>query len=231
MQAHWGIHSNEQKPESQAIWDKCVVDAISSIFDEGGVVASASSETDLRPKLYDQISGKSILVDTGASKSCWPRTDFPHAPIDPFKALKAVNDSHIPTYGVQTIKIQPSKFFTFSHDFILANLSQPVIGWDYLAAAKLNVVWKGQKCFLMKGSQIKAQLHMAKVDTSILSLAPITTDTSKQTLPTVPTKYKNIIDKYPNLQISQNFISISNYLRTKWFIQLRQTIVNRVGQN
>ena len=124
-------------------------EAIASIVDEG-VVSSAAQNTDLRPKLFDFISGRRILIDSGASRSIWPVSDYPGRSPDPFTALRAVNNSTIPTYGLQSIKIQPSNSYCFTHKFILSPISEPVLGWDYLAAAKLDIAWQGPHCFLMK---------------------------------------------------------------------------------
>ena len=168
MQAHWGKHHFK----TQKQWNHNVAKAVASILDED-VVSEITSNSDVRPKLVDKLSGKHILIDTGASRSVWSRLDFPDCPIDPFKALKAVNSSTISTFGLKTIKIQVSDDYAFSHDFVLADLSQAVLGWDYLAAAKLNVVWNGNKCYLMKGDKIKAQLRMSNTSSEILSLAPI----------------------------------------------------------
>ena len=118
-QAHWGTYLNGHKPKIQQKWDRGVARAIASIIDEG-VSAATTDKSDLRPKLFDQASGRTLLVDTGASRSVWPRADFPDDPIDPFKSLKAVNNSTIPTYGTRTIKVQPSKNYVFSHSFLLA---------------------------------------------------------------------------------------------------------------
>ena len=110
---------------------KQVARAVASILDEG-IASAASNNTDLRPKLIDQISGRSILIDSGASLSIWPVADYPGKSPDPFRALKAVNDSTIQTFGVQKIEIQASSDFKFEHEFILASIDEVIVGWDYL---------------------------------------------------------------------------------------------------
>ena len=90
MQAHWGSYLKGQKPAVQSKWDLNVAQAVASIVDEG--VVASSDVTDLRPKIVDKLSGRSILIDSGASRSVWPKSDFPQCAKDPFKALKAVNN-------------------------------------------------------------------------------------------------------------------------------------------
>ena len=108
-------------------WDNIVADAVAAIVDEG-IYASTEVEQDSRAKLRDQSSGRTLLLDSGASKSVWPRSDFPSAQPDQFKALKAVNNTVIKTFGEQVIKVQVSKTFTFTHTFTLAEIKQPIAG-------------------------------------------------------------------------------------------------------
>ena len=183
------------KTDIQHKWDSAVAEAVASIVDEG-VISGVDENKDIRPKLFDKISGRYLLVDSGASKSIWPVSDFPQSPPDEFRALRAVNNSTIKTFGSRTIKIQPSKNFAFSHTFILAQVSEVVLGWDWLAAAQLDIAWNNNKCFLTKGQVIKAPLKMMQTTPHILNLAPIDVQPVQQT---VPTKYMQILDKYPNL--------------------------------
>ena len=66
MQAQWGKH--QHKPDTQIKWDNMVVQSVAAILDEG-IQIDALSSGYKRPKMVDQISGRSILVDSGASKS------------------------------------------------------------------------------------------------------------------------------------------------------------------
>ena len=54
--------------------------------------------------------------------------------------------------------------FTFNHDFVLAEIDQPIAGWDWLTQARLDITWQGKQCFLTKGKVIKAKLVMASTD-------------------------------------------------------------------
>ena len=118
-QAHRG--ETHYKFQEQEQWSKAVANAVASIVDEG-VIASAQGSLDNRPKLLDKRSGRYILVDSGASRSIWPVSDFKERPPDLFKALKAVNNSQIQTFGVEKIQVQVSKDFSFTHEFILLPL-------------------------------------------------------------------------------------------------------------
>ena len=96
--------------ECQDIWNKRVAQSIAEIVDQ----SAASSdfwfdEGDKRPKLFDEVSGTWCLVDTGASLSIWPQSNFAEATPDKNKALQAVNGSTIDTFGTRTIKVTTHK--------------------------------------------------------------------------------------------------------------------------
>ena len=74
--AKWGTEYVE-KPVPQEQYDQMVASAVASIIDEGVVAAARNSKIDRRPKLLDKISGRRILVDSGAARSIWPVADYP----------------------------------------------------------------------------------------------------------------------------------------------------------
>ena len=73
------------KPVSQKHFEKEVRLAISTI------AATYSDKKDLRPRLFDKLLGRSILLDTGACCSVWPKEAFTNVQIDPSRRLQAVN--------------------------------------------------------------------------------------------------------------------------------------------
>ena len=70
--AQWG----ENHFDRQSNWNSFVAQEVASIVDQGDIIASAQDNLDSRPKLFDRRSGRYILVDSGASKSIWPVSDF-----------------------------------------------------------------------------------------------------------------------------------------------------------
>ena len=98
----WGPYT--QKPVAQVQWDQQVRQAAMNICS----ASDNNTKYDLRPRLFDNKSGLSILLDSGACCSIWPKTHFPDAQLDPNRRLQAVNGTHISTYGERFIKIQPS---------------------------------------------------------------------------------------------------------------------------
>jgi transposase InsO family protein len=85
--------------------------------------------------LTDTISGKRFLVDTGAACSI-----LPHHSNQPPANLKlvAADGRKIPTWGKKMCKINLNKT-DFSYTFVLAAVSQPILGIDFLKQFKLCV--------------------------------------------------------------------------------------------
>ena len=88
--------------------------------------------------LLDQVSNTRFLVDSGAEVSLFPATTAdkargPHGP-----ALIAANGSPIKSYGTKQINISVKGRF-FSWKFILCDISQGILGADFLRGHGLMV--------------------------------------------------------------------------------------------
>ena len=82
-------------------------------------------------RLYiaDRISGRTYLIDTGATVSCLPATaqDKLNAPTG---SLSAINTSGIRTWGTRSKSIQLSGG-QFDHKFHICEVSKPLLGADF----------------------------------------------------------------------------------------------------
>ena len=120
-------------------------------------------------------NGISYLVDTGAAVSCYPVSRLGRRPpSDPQMTLQAVNGSTIKTFGKKTFRF---KFggLSFTHTFILSEISQAVLGWDWIKKFQLDFKWDGPVCRLSKGKRsIRLELAPAKQD--LLGLAAVGED-------------------------------------------------------
>lgn len=83
----------------------------------------------------DDHSGRRFLVDTGAAVSV-----LPYKPIAgrPDSYLNAANGSKIATYGTRTLPLRLGGN-AYSHTFVLADVSNPILGADFLGANNLIV--------------------------------------------------------------------------------------------
>ena len=96
--------------------------------------------SDIRPRIFDKISGSKILIDSGAMCSVWPKAWRPTAVKDTTCALRAVNGSQISTYGKDQVSIQLGRK-KYTHTVIIADIQEPIIGWDWMRAKRLSLVW------------------------------------------------------------------------------------------
>ena len=240
----WGIHKT--KPEAQTDWENLTKTAIDSaifsnidalypsfhvgkhrkipnIFKCSG--CGTHKGADIRPKVYDRHSKKWLLVDSGAMVSVFPKHYYPHAKIDHTTTLQAVNKSCISTYGSVKRNISFNNKKTYSQEVLIADIDEPVIGWDMIFQYKLNLVWSknGKECTLVDrkaGISSKLKLEQVTPDTR-LNLAPIdiaTNDPQKYNTfqkwsqaqaakanqgirpPPIPTEFKALLDEYPDIQ-------------------------------
>lgn len=89
--------------------------------------------------LEDAISRRSLLVDTGASRSIFPPTNNRKpAPKDVGFRLIAANGSNIDTYGWKDIPIKFNNK-TYSWRFLIADVKIPLLGADFLSHYDLLV--------------------------------------------------------------------------------------------
>ena len=201
----WGEFKN--KPVVQIQWEQDVARA-------SVMAAAAEPQQDVRPRIKDLISGKLILIDTGASVSVWPVSDFPDAKMDAKVGLKALDGTNMPTFGQRQVKIKLNRK-VFVHTFTLARVQSPICGWDYLTTFQLDLLWTSGKCVLFcNKTRSQYNLKMGKSPTRNLSLSTfeVTENVdsvtplsfkkyweSKKTAPkptTIPSKYQALLDKF-----------------------------------
>ena len=185
------------------------------------MASATSAKVDLRPRLYDHISGQYLLLDTGACCSIYPRKWFKFLNKDPSKNLRAVNGTQINTYGTQKVQIQPQKSNPpppYTHDVIVGEIDQAILGWDWILAYKLDLQWKKGKCRLLDNNRgMSYPLSLDTVNANQLGLSVVNQSfkqyaqerseiNSKKEKPVeIPSQYMAIVEKYPTLQ-KVNFI-------------------------
>ena len=126
---------------------------------------------DLRPRAVDS-NGISYLIDTGAAVSCYPVSKLGRRPpSDPQMTLQAVNGSTIKTFGKKTFRFKLGGL-SFTHTFILSEISQAVLGWDWIKKFQLDFKWDGPVCRLSKG-QKSIRLELAPAKQELLGLAAV----------------------------------------------------------
>ena len=110
-------------------------------------IATVTTCKDKRARLLyvkDDISGRRFLVDTGALVSVFPASGLDTHSHRPSALLEAANGSTIHTYGdkVMTLSINGRKYVW---KFTVADVTQPLLGADFLCSNTLMVDVKGQR--------------------------------------------------------------------------------------
>ena len=197
--AEWGGLYRE-KPVPQQEFDNLVRTSVAEIM-------AAESSADLRPYVKDKLSKRFILIDSGAAVTIVPKPQE-HGPADSCMPLRAANGALIQTYGYQNVKWQLGGG-TYAHRAVVASVTSPILGFDFLQAHKLSLVWSGEKCFL-QGEKGRIRL---KVNHSgpLPNLAPVESEVSFQKWSQkcassteepqcqIPSAYAKILAEYPNI--------------------------------
>ena len=94
--------------------------------------------------ILDKTSGRQFLVDTGAEVSVLPATGQDTRMGQSSPSLMAANGSSIKTYGVRTIPLRCTSK-TYEWNFIVADVSRPLLGADFLCTNSLLVDLQGKR--------------------------------------------------------------------------------------
>ena len=108
------------------------------------IVASAAGHTSGLLFLYDATSKRRFLIDTGAEVSVLPSTGLDTRTRQPGPPLLAANGSSIRTFGTRALSLHfPSK--TYKWNFLLADVTRPLLGADFLRSHSLLVDLQGKR--------------------------------------------------------------------------------------
>ena len=136
----------------------------------------------------DDHSGRRFLVDTGAAVSVLPYKSTGGSP-DAF--LSAANGSKIATYGTRTLPLRLGGN-AYSHTFVLADVSNPILGADFLGANNL-IVNVSAKC--LTHASTYASLDLEPTSYAPTGLAPVLTSCFDTTLLEFPDLLRPTFDE------------------------------------
>ena len=95
------------------------------------MVTSGSGNNSRLLFVTDRTFGQCYLVDSGAEVSVLPATRIDRQTLKKGLPLRAANGSAIPTFGKCTLSLHFGLRKNFNWTFILADVSQPIIGADF----------------------------------------------------------------------------------------------------
>lgn len=125
----------------------------------------------------DRRTGISYLVDTGADVSVFPASSLDKTSRVPTSPLIAANGSSIATWGQRTLPLAFGGQRTFSQDFYLADVTQPILGADFFINNHLAIDLRGRRLIdLDNNSTLAADtVDASRVTVAGLSTRPLNT--------------------------------------------------------
>ena len=207
------------KPVAQTSWDDLVKTACVAAAKVD--VPDPALTPDLRPRVYDHNAKMWLLLDTGAAISCYPRSAFPNAKPDPTRLLQAVNGAKVETYGSRQVKIDLGGR-TYTHTFVLASITEPILGFDFVLKFKVDLVWQSnKKCHLAdKRANREFPLYLQKAHANNVGLSLITfkkyseqqkiINNEEESTDPVPPLYQHLIDAHKGI-LQVNFAEVPKH--------------------
>lgn len=155
------------------------------------------SQTHSRLFVYDRLSGFRFLVDSGAAVSCFPKKLVSKNIVASDLYLYAANNSKILTYGTKYFQLDLGLRKRFDFNFIIADVSHPIIGADFLERFELLIDVKNRRL-------IDSLTTLYSIGISCLGPTYGLTLISRENI------YHELLKKYPKILTANNEIRQSN---------------------
>lgn len=150
------------------------------------MAASESMPFPRRLFLTDRVSRIQFLIDTGADLCVYPRSVVQGQRDKSDYSLSAANGTTIATYGTITLALDFGLRRVFTWRFVVADVSKPIIGVDFLSHYDLLVDIRNQR--LLDGlTQLTIQGQATKCDIQSVKTVVGTT------------KYHDLLQEYPEI--------------------------------
>ena len=118
-------------------------------------MASVAANITQTPSLCDRTSCQLYLVDTGADISVFPATEKDNFRCSSSPPPRAANGSVIKTYGTVIKSLNFLGGSSFTQKFVVAKVSKPILGVDFLFANDLLIDPAGQRLLHLGGDALK----------------------------------------------------------------------------
>ena len=117
--------------------------------------------------ITDQSTNLRFLVDTGAEVSAVPQTRSQQKDHCQGPSLHAVNNTMIATYGTRSLTLNIGLRRMFRWVFIIADISKPILGADFLKHYGFLVDMRSQH-LTNSLTQLKVQGNLSQVTSSLV---------------------------------------------------------------
>lgn len=141
------------------------------------------------PRLFlkDDKTGFNFLIDTGADVSVLPKRYF-SSTLSPIDNLSAANNSTIGVYGEKVLTVSLNLRRDFTHKFLIADVSKPILGADFLTNFDLIVDLKNKRLMDTSTNLQISGIHQFDL-----------TPTPRRYVYSVDRKYDDILKDFPDI--------------------------------
>ncbi|KAK5639259.1 hypothetical protein RI129_011751 [Pyrocoelia pectoralis] len=176
-----------------------------------------SAKSSSRLFIHDKETGMKFLIDSGADVSVMPPNKYKKKTVHQ-RTLFAANGTPINTYGEQLLSLDLGLRRTFRWPFIIANVSQPIIGADFLDNFKLLIDLHNKRI-----------LDSTTSLCSIASIISLRSDCSVHTIIPNGNKFQEILLEFPQYCYVQLQIMNVTIQQPKHFISftLKALLLNQ----
>ena len=93
---------------------------------------------DARPRIFDKIAKRHILIDSGAVTTIIPPEA--HDSVDNSMYLQTVSGQRLQCYGRRTVHFRFGRK-TYAFNAVIANVKDIILGWDFMTKYKIDLRW------------------------------------------------------------------------------------------
>lgn len=163
--------------------------------------------------IFDKNSNLKFLVDTGAEVSVIPPNRHQLKSPDNNIFLFAANKSPIKTYGEKSLTLNLGLRRPFAWNFVIAEVSQPILGADFLGHHNLIISMRQRKLF-DGNTNMASNCSIATIESPILGLSTIDINDTFQVL----------LKQFPGITQSQHSINNTTHDVTHHIITSGQPV-------
>jgi cleavage and polyadenylation specificity factor subunit 1 len=150
--------------------------------------AGPTCQPNLRLFVTDRHTGMKFLVDSGAEVSVIPPTNIERNSPQQFPSLSAANNTYIKTFGQKFMSLNLGLRRPFRWVFVIANVSTPILGVDFLINFGLMVDPKHRRLIDgLTNLQVTGKPYFGN------DICPLIT------IPSSGCRYRNILREFPQL--------------------------------
>ena len=126
---------------------------------------SEAENYDMRPHIFDGVSKKHLLLDSGSQVTAYPPD--PGDKVDPSMSLKAVNGTRLKCYGYKEVSVRINRK-KYDIRAIKTDVENPILGWNFVRKHRLTLDWSpwGDAEIIDKRAKIKQILKYKAIPSS-----------------------------------------------------------------